>query len=181
MTRFGIENDMPASPHSKRTGRAWFVGLLLLALDVNSAAVEGTLRNPFNDPFVQVANGLAGCPVPEVPIYDQAEYRQLAHERAQRGVSCWLAGRCRLSNSYLYDAEIIARVQKAILASGKFGDTSIWALGQRRRVRLKGCVRTAEQARELQAIVRDIDDVEGVDDELMIGVHGAPPYAVRGN
>jgi hypothetical protein len=170
---------MRAGFDSLRSCSTWLVGVWF-ALHVNPAVADGVLRNPFNDPFVQVANGLAGCPVPEVPIYDEAEYRQLAHDRAQRGVSCWLAGRCRLYNAYLYDAEIIPRVQKAILATGKFGDTSIWALGQRRRVRLKGCVRTAVQARELEAIVRDIDDVEGVDNELMIGVRGKPPYAVRG-
>ncbi|GMV59868.1 MAG: hypothetical protein AMXMBFR72_29610 [Betaproteobacteria bacterium] len=162
-----------------RTNVAWLTAIFV-AIHADAVAGDRVFRNPFNDPFLQVTSGLAACPVPEEPVYREDEYQQLAHDRSQRGVSCWLDGRCRLHNSYLYDAEIIPRVQKAILASGKFKDTSIWALGQRRRVRLKGCVRTAEQAREVEALVRRIDDVEGVDNELMIGVGGAPPYAVRG-
>jgi hypothetical protein len=47
-------------------------------------------------------------------------------------------GRCRLPNSYLYDKEIIPRVKTAILTDGRFAETSISVLGQRRWVILKG-------------------------------------------
>ena len=61
-----------------------------------------------------------------------------------------MAGRCRLHNAYLYDKEIVPRVAIALTASGRFGDTSIWALGQRRYVWLKGCVATAGQVAEFE-------------------------------
>jgi osmotically-inducible protein OsmY len=73
----------------------------------------------------------------------------------------------------LYDKEIMPRVEIAVRASGSFdADTSVWALGQRRQVWLKGCVSTPEQARELEQLVRRIDDVEGILVELTVGMHG---------
>ncbi len=134
------------------------------------------LRNPFHDPFLQATAGMPGCPVPEPPLYSEQEVKELAHQRAQRGVSCWLSGRCRLPNAYQYDAEIVPRVRQAILADGRFEDTSVWVLGQRRLVWLQGCVRVGEQAQALAALVRDIDDVEGVNPELMVGTAGPVPY-----
>jgi len=87
-----------------------------------------------------------------------------------------MAGRCRLHNAYLYDKEIVPRVALALTSTGRFTNTSIWALGQRRYVWLKGCVATAEQAAEAERIVRDIDDVDGVQNELMVGTQGKPAY-----
>ncbi len=70
--------------------------------------------------------------------------------------------------SYLYDKEIIPRVEKAILADGRFADTSVWAEGQRRWVWLKGCVRRKEQAKALEELVRRLDDVEAVINQLVV-------------
>ncbi len=98
----------------------------------------------------------------------EAEMRSQAHARAERGTRCYMAGRCRLPNSYLYDQEIIPRVQKAIVADGHFADTSVWAEGQRRWVTLKGCVRTKDQVAALVKLVRGIDDVEAVFDRLTV-------------
>lgn len=153
---------------------------LVLALFVAGAdaAPPEVRRNVFDDPFIVVTEGLAGCPVPEGPLYTEAQARAAAHDRSQRGVSCHLAGRCRLPNAYLYDKEIVPRVRTAVAADGAFAGTSVWALGQRRVVWLKGCVAAAEQAAALEKIVRHIDDVEGVVNELMVGTRGQPPYRV---
>ena len=102
--------------------------------------------------------------------------RQEAHYRAERGTSCWVSGRCRLPNAYLYDQEIAPRVVQAITVAHKFADTSVWVEGQRRWVWLKGCVSTPEQAAELERIVRQIDDVESVIPQLIVGTTGPPPY-----
>lgn len=150
---------------------AWLVA-------VPAHADEPLRRNVFNDPFVQVSAGLPGCPVPDAPGVTEQEARDLAHDRSQRGVSCWLAGRCRLPNAYLYDAEIIPRVQQALRVSGRFAGTSIWAAGQRRIVWLQGCVSNAGQAMDAEQLVRRIDDVEGVVNQLMIGTGGTPAYRV---
>lgn len=151
--------------------------VLCLALAIGAAADE--LRvNPFDDPFIVVSDGLPGCPVPQPPVFTAQEFRAEAHDRSQRGVSCWMAGRCRLHNAYLYDREIVPRVKIALASTGRFGATSVWALGQRRVVWLKGCVATAQQAAEIERIVRDIDDVDAVQNQLMVGNGGSPPYRV---
>jgi len=151
-----------------------------LALWVSLVSAQEARRNAFDDPFVVVTQGLAACPVAEAPLLSEEQVRAEAHDRAQRGTSCWLAGRCRLHNAYLYDKEIIPRVVKAVKADGRYGDTSVWALGQRRWVWLKGCVAKAEQRSALETLVRQIDDVEGVVNELMVGTTGAPPYKTVG-
>lgn len=125
--------------------------------------------NAFNDPFVQVTAGLAGCPVPEGPLYTAAEVRELAHVRSQHGSSCHRVGRCRLPNSYLYDAEIIPRVQRYLREDGRFEGTSVWVLGERRIVTLMGCVPTQEQSRALEQAVGLVDDVMGVVNLLAVG------------
>lgn len=156
------------------------VSLILFTLSLAAQVfAQEELVNPFGDPFMQLTSWLPACPVPSEPVYSPSELQRLAHERSQRGVSCWLAGRCRLSNGYLYDREIMPRVNLAISASGRFGDTSIWALGERRFIWLKGCVRSEEQARQIEQLVRGLDDVEGVYLELMTGTAGVAPYRTR--
>jgi hypothetical protein len=151
---------------------------LMLPLFCATLAQAGDVKhNPFGDPFLQVTSGQPNCPVPQEPTFTDEQYKAEAHDRSQRGVSCWMAGRCRLHSAYLYDAEIIPRVKQAISVAGRFAHTSVWALGQRRYVWLKGCVASAEQAAELERLVRTIDDVEGVQNELMVGSQGRPPYA----
>ena len=77
------------------------------------------------------------------------------------------------------DREIMPRVNQAVTVSGRFSDTSVWALGERRFIWLKGCVRSDEQARQIEQLVRGLDDVEGVHLELMTGTAGAAPYRTR--
>ena len=139
------------------------------------AAAE-ELTNYFNDPFAQVTSGLAGCPVPRAPLVTRSEIRTEAHSRAERGTRCYLSGACRLPNSYLYDKDIAARVRQHVLYDGRFAGTSVWVLVQRRWVILEGCVRTKADAAALAVLAREVDDVEAVVDELMIGTRGAPKY-----
>lgn len=150
--------------------------LAFVVVGAPAAAQTAARSNVFGDPFVAVTHGLAGCPAPAGPLLTRAQATEQAHGRAQRGVSCYLAGRCRLANSYLYDREIVPRVQIAVTADGRFAGTSVWATGQRRWVWLQGCVADAGQAADLVALVRRLDDVEGVVDELMVGTTAKPPY-----
>jgi len=143
--------------------------LLMLALAVSTSAPAAEDRaNYFDDPFLQVTSAIQACPPQQGPLITQEEMRAQAHVRAERGTSCYLSGRCRLPNAYLYDKEIVPRVKKAILADGRFGDTSIWVEGQRRWVWLKGCIRKRTEADALVKLVRGIDDVEAVIDELVV-------------
>ena len=151
-----------------------------------AAGQEAPPSNAFNDPFVQATHGIAQCPVPEGPRYTADEVRALAHVRAQHGGSCYRVGRCRLPNSYLYDAEIIPRVQLYLREDGRFDNTSVWLLGERRLVTLMGCVQSAEQAQALEQAVGLVDDVMGVINLLQVRTARAaaryplaPPAAPR--
>jgi hypothetical protein len=150
--------------------------VLLLALALCAAAAAQERRNAFDDPFVQVTSALPGCPVPRPPGFTEEEVRKEAHVRAQHGNSCYRSGRCRLPNSYLYDKEIIPRVQQHIRLDGRFDDTSVWILGERRLVTLMGCVRTKEHAEQMEKAVLLVDDVLGVVNHLSIGSGAKPKY-----
>lgn len=148
----------------------------MAALCLVGAAGAQQRRNAFDDPLLQVTSALPGCPAPRPPGYTEEEIRQEAHVRAQHGTSCFHSGRCRLPNSYLYDKEIIPRVQQYLRRDGRFGDSSVWVLGERRIVTLMGCVRTREQAEEMEKAVLLVDDVTGVVNQLMVGTGERPKY-----
>lgn len=152
--------------------------LLLSLLLLAAPAPAQERRNAFDDPFLPVTQALPGCPVPRPPGFTAEEVRQEAHVRSQHGGSCYRAGRCRLPNSYLYDKEIIPRVQQVLRLDGRFGDSSVWILGERRLVTLMGCVRSPAQAREMEQAVLLVDDVMGVVNLLQVGTAGKPKYAV---
>lgn len=162
----------PCAP--ARSGR-WAAARIALCLSLTlasaAALAEEVRRNVFDDPFVQLTSAIppSVCPVPPGPLMTDAEAKAQAHGRIERGTSCFQSGRCRLPNAYLYDKEIIPRVQKAVAADGRFdATTSVWALGQRRWVWLQGCVRDADEAAALEQLVRQIDDVESVVNELRV-------------
>jgi hypothetical protein len=151
--------------------------ILFLACSVAAACAHAQERkNFFDDPFVQVTSAIAGCPVPQEPGETPAELAALAHIRAQHGTSCYLSGRCRLPNSYLYDKEIIPRVAQYIKLDGRFDNTSVWVLGERRFVTLMGCVQSSEQAVTMEKAVALVDDVMGVINQLIVGTKEEPRY-----
>jgi hypothetical protein len=146
-----------------------FLCVAALALGVATSAKPAEERaGHFDDPFLQVTGAIADCPPQHRSTFTQDEMRAEAHSRAERGTRCYLEGRCRLPSSYDYDREIIPRVKKAILADGRFSGTSIWVEGQRRWVWLRGCVRTRAEADAAERLVRRVDDVERVVNELVV-------------
>ena len=150
--------------------------LVLLSLLFACAVGAQERTNAFDDPFLQVTSALPGCPAPRAPGYTQEEVREQAHVRSQHGTSCYRSGRCRLPNSYLYDKEIVPRVQQFIRMDGRFDQSSVWVLGQRRIVTLMGCVKTKEQAEQMEKAVLLVDDVMGVVNYLIVGTEGHPRY-----
>lgn len=151
---------------------------LLLCLAVACPAMAQERKNYFEDPFVQVTGGVAGCPAPRPPGMTEQELRDAAHVRAQHGGSCYRSGRCRLPNSYLYDKEIIPRVAQYIRQDGRFEGTSVWVLGERRLVTLMGCVQSPEQSEQLERAVMLVDDVMGVINYLQVDPKAKPRYPV---
>jgi hypothetical protein len=154
---------------------------ILLAMLASGAVHAQKAGNLFGDPFVQVTSAIANCPVPRGPYITEEQARVQQHVRSQHGGSCFRVGRCRLPNSYLYDAEIIPRVRTYIREDGRFDDTSLWVLGERRIVTVMGCVKSKEQAIELERTLTLVDDVLNVVPSLMIGTEGKPPYRVVGD
>jgi hypothetical protein len=144
---------------------------IAIAMAAQACAQNEERRNYFDTPFLQVTDAIPSCPTPHEPEISRAQMLAESHYRAERGTSCYQSGRCRLPNAYMYDKEIIPRVKIAILADGRFANTSVWIEGQRRWVWLKGCVQSKAQAASMEAIVRAVDDVEAVVNTLTIEKH----------
>ena len=167
----------PPSPIHARARRLVVVAGAAVGWLVCGADVQAQERkNYFDDPFVQVTAALAGCPVPAGPAITLEEMRSQAHGRVDRGTTCFRSGRCRLPNSYLYDKELVPRVERHVGQDESFAASSVWVMGQRRWIYLMGCVASQEQSDAIERAVRNIDDVEAVINELMVGVDGVPRY-----
>lgn len=149
---------------------------LLLCLAGLAHAQDADRRNWFEDPFFQVASGLPGCPVPEGPLLTFDEQRREAHWRAERGTSCWLAGKCRDSSAYRYDKTLAPQVQAALQVVPGVERASVWVVIQRRWVFLQGCVSSADLAARLEAAARAVPEVEAVVPTLDAGATETPSY-----
>lgn len=136
--------------------------MIALALACLGPAIhaQDERTHAFDDPFLQVTRALPTCPVPQGPLYTAAQAKAQSHIRAEKGTTCHDWGRCRLPNAYLYDEEIIPRVATFIQRDDRFQNTSVWILGQRRRLYLEGYVTSHAQSDKLEREVRLIDDVE---------------------
>ncbi|MGN6317972.1 hypothetical protein [Trinickia sp.] len=118
---------------------------IAVALASHAALADSADRSNFgNDPFFQISSAVANCPVPLGPFQTKEEFNEESHYRIERGNSCWIEGRCRLSNSYYYDKEIAEAVQRR-LANISYtthwrDHTSLWLMLQRRFIYVEGCV-----------------------------------------
>lgn len=116
----------------------------LLTIASHTATAAGPRTNHGNDPYFQISTAIAHCPTPLGPLQTDQEWLDDAHYRIERGNSCWVEGRCRLSNAYLYDAEIAEAVQRrlnTINAALHWRENStLWITMQRRFIYVQGCV-----------------------------------------
>lgn len=156
---------------------AWAV---ILGAALSAWSGEGSaLKNWFNDPFFQVTSAMPACPVPLGPYLREADIRQEAHGRTERGTSCWMAGRCAKPNAYMYDADIGKAVQERFAHGAAFTGSSLWVTVKRRFVWVEGCVANAEQEQALQSLLQGVPEVEHVLVNVMQGAEKKPPYEVR--
>lgn len=153
-------------------------GLVLAALPAVAAAA-GAERNWFDDPFFQVSAADPACPLPAGPFVDERGRREQAHRRAEKGTTCWLAGRCERPKAYLYDADIAAGIRQAFAATDRFAGSTLWVTVQGRVVYVEGCVRDAAQAAEAEALVRAVPYVEQAIAIVRVPPERRPPYRVR--
>ncbi|MBU6511172.1 MAG: BON domain-containing protein [Betaproteobacteria bacterium] len=147
-----------------------------LGLCAAAGAADRVLINPFHDPFEQVTRAAGACPAPQPPSYTEHDMHLAEHHRVEQGNSCYLAGRCRYSSSFDYDAGIARALSARLRAAPELRGSSVWILVQGRFVQLQGCVRDAAQARAAEAIARATPDVQAVLPELRVGARGQLPY-----
>ncbi|MFL9873053.1 hypothetical protein PQR22_15645 [Paraburkholderia megapolitana] len=120
------------------------VWAMLMSIASHAVFADEQRVNRGNDPFFQISKAVPGCPVPLGPLETEQEWLDDAHYRIERGNSCWIEGRCRLSNGYLYDKEIAEAVQRRLTninyATQWRDHTTLWLILQRRFIYVQGCV-----------------------------------------
>lgn len=151
-------------------------GLAIATGGAVAASEDQTLKNWFDDPFLQVRNGMPDCPIPLGPLTTDAQRRAEAHYRVERGTSCWLAGKCEKPNAYLYDAPIAEAIRQRFVQSPEFEDASLWITVQRRFVIVQGCIAKDEQAMRIEFLISAVPDVERVVLQLRSARDEKPPY-----
>ncbi|MFT4506030.1 hypothetical protein [Caballeronia sp. 15711] len=153
----------------------------------NQAAIaSGPRINHGNDPFFQISTAIAHCPVPLGPLQTNEEWLDDAHYRVERGNSCWVEGRCRLSNAYKYDGEIAETVQRrlnAINATLHWHENStLWLTLQRRFIYVQGCVSKDFDTAKFLSELAQTADVDQVIDDSTSSPYNAPlPYKLPGD
>jgi hypothetical protein len=158
--------------------RLWCV---LAAMATQCALADGGLANRGNDPFFQISTAVAHCPAPLGPLETEQEWLDEAHYRIERGNSCWLEGRCRLSNAYLYDAEIAQAVRRRLLfierATQWREKSTLWLMLQRRFIYVQGCVAPDFDTQRFLSALGKTADVDKVIDNTTADPQTRPlPY-----
>lgn len=128
----------------KVTILALYVGLASCS-PLSAQYADVNLQNWFAAPFFRFTNVVADCPVPLGPYITAAQRAAQAHQRDEKGTSCWLAGSCDKPNAYADDAEIAAALQLALSQNQLYThspmvNSSLWATVQGRMVTIEGCV-----------------------------------------
>jgi hypothetical protein len=158
---------------------AFCVVFVLSALVPCSAQVATERRNWFNDPFFQISTAVRDCPLPAGPFITVAERNAESHLRAEKGTTCWLAGKCDRPNAYDYDKDIAAALQSALATRNPFADTTLWVTVQGRVVYFEGCVVRSSVAAELEAFARKLPYVQQAAANVRTGSSGRVPYKLR--
>jgi hypothetical protein len=147
---------------------------IVIALAMFGATAWGEEPRTYQlDPFTQATAGYPGCPEGKPPVLTEQEMRITAHERAERGTSCCLAGTCECGGAYKHDPEINERVAKAVREDKRFRDASIWVTTMRKFVTLQGCVHSRGERSALERMVKRVPDVAIVWNETTIGTKPA--------
>src|ERR1700759_4446830 len=145
------------------------LAVLLIGVAALHAHAENARINRGHDPFFQISKAVSGCPVPSGPLETEKEWLDDSHYRIERGNSCWVEGRCRLSNAYLYDTEINEAVQRRVTdikyAPHWREQATLWLTLQRRFIYVQGCVAPGFVKQVFLAELAKTADVERVIDE----------------
>lgn len=154
---------------------------LLICVAATHTLAQPPRTNHGHDPFFQISKAIADCPAPLGPLETEKEWLDDSHYRIERGNSCWIEGRCRLSNAYLYDAEIADAVQRrlATLNAGTHWreQSTLWLTLQRRFIYVEGCVAPGFDKQTFLTELAKTADVERIIDNTVTNPHAAQfPY-----
>jgi hypothetical protein len=131
------------------------------------------LKNHYNDPFIQVTNGVPNCPQPRGPFMTIAEANAEAHPRVERGTTCFMSEKCTEPNAYRYDPQIAAAAQLtfdvAVKKEPSYARSSVWLTVQRRFIFAHGCVGSKAQATRIEALLKSVPDVQYVGADFIVG------------
>lgn len=148
---------------------------------LTAAASAETLQNYGNDPFLQVSSRIPDCPEPAGPRISKAEWDRDAHHRIEHGNHCWLEGRCRLPNAFLYDKEIAETVKRRLgtLAGTlpAWQQSALWITIRGRWLTVQGCTSPGFPRDAFLAALREVPDVERVIDQTTATPARGVPYA----
>ena len=158
-----------------------FAWCLLVFIASHPALADDLRSNRGNDPFFQISNAIPECPTPLGPLETEQEWVNEAHYRIERGNSCWVEGRCRLSNAYRYDAEIAEAVQRRLstinMTTHWREQSSIWLMLQRRFIYVQGCVSPDFDKSKFLSELAKTADVDKVIDNMTTDPGAKPlPY-----
>ncbi len=154
---------------------------IVLAFASHAAIAAAPRTNHGNDPFFQISTAVAHCPTPLGPVQTDQEWLDDAHYRIERGNSCWVEGRCRLSNAYRYDTEIVDAVQRRLNAINPAThwreNSTLWLTLQRRFIYVQGCVSKEFDTAKFLTMLGETADVEQVIDNTTASPDKRPlPY-----
>lgn len=144
------------------------------------AETDGVRRNWFHDPFFQISDDVADCPTPTGPFVTEKQKMAEAHHRAERGTSCWLAGKCDRPNSYAYDQNIAAAFKAKLNDEQRnpFIGTTLWVTVQGRVVYIEGCAEERGVVAALELYARALPYVEIAVARVRSDPTIPPPYEV---
>jgi hypothetical protein len=178
--RCGPRGPIVGPRRSGAVRRTRFAALVaLLAVQANAAGPAPEVRNWFDDPFFQVSQAIAGCPQALGPFMTEAERRQQAHHRAERGTTCWLSGACDKPNAYAYDRDIAEQLRKVLADLPAVRESTLWVTVQGRVVFIEGCVKEQGAARILESAARTVPNVQQAVAAVYTNPRLRPPYRVR--
>jgi len=154
---------------------------ILNLLASRPALADAPLANWGDDPFFQISESIPDCLKPLGPLQTKEAWLNEAHYRVERGNSCWVEGRCRLSNAYRYDGEIAETVQRRLTtleaATHMREKSTLWLMLQRRFIYVLGCVSPDFDKQTFLLELGKTADVDKVIDNTTIDPQASPlPY-----
>jgi hypothetical protein len=161
------------------------VALIATAIGAPEMALGQALRNFGDDPFLQISQAIANCPEPAGPRITEEAWKRESHHRIEEGNHCYMEGRCRLANAYLYDNEIAEALRRRLdtlrHTMPAWQQSSLWIMVRGRWLTVQGCVAPDFDRKGFMGMLRNVPDVERVIDQTTATPARGVPYPRYGD